>query len=56
MSINEAHQQRKERAALASIAVSALMTVAKFVAGLSSGSLAVLSELAIILPMWRRPS
>ena len=44
MSINEAHQQRKERAALASIAVSALMTVAKFAAGLSSGSLAVLSE------------
>ena len=43
MSINEAHQ-RKERAALASIAVSALMTVAKFAAGLSSGSLAVLSE------------
>ena len=34
----------KERAALASIAVSALMTAAKFAAGLASGSLAVLSE------------
>ncbi|MCI0600900.1 MAG: cation-efflux pump [Beijerinckiaceae bacterium] len=34
----------KERAALASIAVSSLLTVAKFVAGLASGSLAVLSE------------
>lgn len=34
----------KERAALASIAVSALLTVAKFAAGLASGSLAVLSE------------
>jgi cation diffusion facilitator family transporter len=43
MSINEAHQ-RKERAALASVAVSALMTAAKLAAGLSSGSLAVLSE------------
>ena len=43
MSINEAHR-RKERAALASVAVSAAMTVAKLAAGLSSGSLAVLSE------------
>ncbi len=34
----------KERAALASIAVSALLTAAKFAAGLASGSLAVLSE------------
>src|ERR1700737_1883381 len=34
----------KERAALASIAVSALMTAAKFAAGPASGSLAVLSE------------
>jgi divalent metal cation (Fe/Co/Zn/Cd) transporter len=34
----------KERAALASIAVSALMTAAKFAAGLASGSLAILSE------------
>src|SRR5580693_9630524 len=34
----------KERAALASIAVSALMTATKFAAGLVSGSLAVLSE------------
>jgi cation diffusion facilitator family transporter len=34
----------KERAALASIAVSTLMTAAKFAAGLASGSLAVLSE------------
>src|ERR1700730_14349307 len=34
----------KERAAVASIAVSALMTAAKFAAGLASGSLAVLSE------------
>ncbi|HEY8031799.1 MAG TPA: cation diffusion facilitator family transporter [Methylocella sp.] len=34
----------KERAALASIAVSASMTAAKFAAGLASGSLAVLSE------------
>jgi cation diffusion facilitator family transporter len=34
----------KERAALSSIAVSALLTFAKFVAGFSSGSLALLSE------------
>jgi cation diffusion facilitator family transporter len=34
----------KERAALASIAVSAVMTLAKLVAGLASGSLAILSE------------
>src|ERR1700736_3002712 len=34
----------RERAALAAIAVSALMTAAKFAAGLASGSLAVLSE------------
>jgi len=34
----------KERAALTSIAVSALMTAAKFTAGLASGSLAILSE------------
>lgn len=34
----------KESAALASIGVSTLMTVAKFTAGLTSGSLAVLSE------------
>lgn len=42
-SINGANRL-KERAALASIAVSALMTAAKFAAGLASGSLAVLSE------------
>ncbi|SFK12795.1 cation diffusion facilitator family transporter [Methylocapsa palsarum] len=36
--------QRKERAALASIATSAALTVAKVIAGLSSGSLAILSE------------
>jgi cation diffusion facilitator family transporter len=41
--MNEAHRL-KERAALASIAVSTLMTAAKFFAGLASGSLAVLSE------------
>jgi cation diffusion facilitator family transporter len=41
--MNEAHRL-KERAALASIMVSTLMTVAKFAAGLASGSLAVLSE------------
>ena len=41
--MNEAHRL-KERAALASIAVSTLMTVAKFFAGIASGSLAVLSE------------
>ncbi|MGH6794356.1 MAG: cation diffusion facilitator family transporter, partial [Methylocella sp.] len=34
----------KERAALASIAASALLTAAKFSAGLASGSLAILSE------------
>ncbi|QBR70623.1 cation transporter [Beijerinckiaceae bacterium] len=34
----------KERAALASIAVSVLLTTSKFVAGIASGSLAVLSE------------
>ena len=33
----------KERAALASIVVSALLTATKFAAGLASGSLAVLS-------------
>jgi cation diffusion facilitator family transporter len=38
------HQQRKERAALGSIAVSSIMTIAKLIAGLTSGSLAVLSE------------
>lgn len=37
-------QRLKERAALGSIAVSALMTAAKLIAGLTSGSLAVLSE------------
>src|SRR5664279_4587277 len=41
--MNEAHRL-KERAALASIAVSALMTAAKLFAGIASGSLAVLSE------------
>ena len=41
--MNEA-PRLKERAALASITVSALMTVAKFAAGIASGSLAVLSE------------
>ena len=41
--MNEAHRL-KERAALASIVVSTLMTAAKFAAGLASGSLAVLSE------------
>jgi cation diffusion facilitator family transporter len=43
MSIKEAHK-RKERAALASVVVSAVMTVAKLIAALASGSLAVLSE------------
>jgi len=37
-------QKIKERAALASIAASALMTLGKLAAGLSSGSLALLSE------------
>ncbi|HKH81263.1 MAG TPA: cation diffusion facilitator family transporter [Methylovirgula sp.] len=37
-------QSIKERAALTSAAVSALLTLAKFVAGLTSGSLALLSE------------
>ncbi len=37
-------QQRKERAALASIAVSSIMAICKLIAGLLSGSLAVLSE------------
>lgn len=37
-------QRLKETAALGSIAVSALMTAAKLIAGLTSGSLAVLSE------------
>jgi len=37
-------QATKERAALASIAASALLTIAKFAAGLLSGSLALLSE------------
>jgi cation diffusion facilitator family transporter len=41
--MNEAHQL-KERAAIASIAVSTLMTAAKLFAGIASGSLAVLSE------------
>jgi len=41
--MNEAHRL-KERAALASTFVSAVMTMAKFAAGLASGSLAVLSE------------
>lgn len=36
--------QRKERAALASIATSAFLTLGKLIAGLSSGSLAILSE------------
>jgi cation diffusion facilitator family transporter len=40
------HQQLKERAALASIAVSSLLTIAKLIAGVASGSLAVLSEAA----------
>ncbi len=37
-------QRLKERAALASIAVSVLLTIGKFIAGIASGSLAVLSE------------
>lgn len=37
-------QSIKERAALSSAAASALLTIGKFVAGLSSGSLALLSE------------
>lgn len=36
--------RRKERAALASIAVSSVMTAAKFAAGMASGSLAVMTE------------
>jgi cation diffusion facilitator family transporter len=39
-------QSIKERAALSSAAVSVLLTLGKFVAGLSSGSLALLSEAA----------
>ncbi len=42
--VKSADHQLKETAALASIAVSALMTVGKLIAGLLSGSLAVLSE------------
>ena len=42
--VKDGDQQLKEGAALASIAVSSLMTAAKLVAGLLSGSLAVLSE------------
>ncbi|HXW71354.1 MAG TPA: cation diffusion facilitator family transporter [Methylocella sp.] len=38
------HSKQKEAAALASVGVSSLMTLAKFAAGLASGSLAVLSE------------
>lgn len=37
-------ERRKERAALVSIAVSALLTLAKLVAGIATGSLALLSE------------
>lgn len=44
--MDEDDQRLKEGAALASIAVSSVMTAAKFVAGISSGSLAVLSEAA----------
>ncbi|WP_245411953.1 cation diffusion facilitator family transporter [Methylocella silvestris] len=40
----EANQQRKERVALVSIAVSTTMAIAKLIAGLASGSLAVMSE------------
>jgi cation diffusion facilitator family transporter len=42
--VTSADHQLKERAALASIAVSSLMTAGKLIAGLLSGSLAVLSE------------
>jgi len=42
--MKDSDQNLKEGAALASIAVSSLMTAAKLVAGLLSGSLAVLSE------------
>jgi cation diffusion facilitator family transporter len=45
MNMNE-HGRLKERAALASIAVSALLTAGKLAAGLASGSLALLSEAA----------
>ncbi len=41
-----AHGRLKEQAALASIAVSALLTAGKLAAGLASGSLALLSEAA----------
>ena len=37
-------QSIKERAALSSVAASALLTIGKFIAGLLSGSLALLSE------------
>ncbi|VTZ49072.1 Cation diffusion facilitator family transporter [Methylocella tundrae] len=44
VNVEKADQRLKEGAALASIAVSAAMTIAKLIAGLLSGSLAVLSE------------
>ncbi len=44
LNVKDGDQRLKEGAALASIAVSSLMTTAKLVAGLMSGSLAVLSE------------
>ena len=42
--VDSASLARKQRAARASIAASALLTLAKFLAGLASGSLALLSE------------
>jgi cation diffusion facilitator family transporter len=44
LDVRSGDHQRKERAALASIAVSSVMTAAKLAAGVLSGSLAVLSE------------
>ncbi len=44
LNVKSADQKRKERAALASLTVSTLMSFGKLVAGLVSGSLAVLSE------------
>ncbi|MGD0642650.1 MAG: cation-efflux pump [Roseiarcus sp.] len=43
---NDAHSKLKQRAALASIAASLILTLAKFAAGAMAGSLALLSEAA----------
>ena len=43
---NDAHSKLKQRAALASVAASLALTLAKFAAGAMAGSLALLSEAA----------